>query len=169
MTDDVVTAEAPRRGRPPRAKEERRERRMKPGDLVNPSVKLTLNEDALDRDTFEYRWVNDTPGRIAHMKRMDYDIVSDEAVKTDGNGAGTVPTVHGGTGDDGKPYGMVLMAKYKDWHQDDQKRKQAALDQMDANIRRGTAHRASGENDLAEDGVTYTPGTGNTISVRNSR
>lgn len=156
--NDTATA------RPTRAEQTRRERRMKPGATVNAGIKLSLDEDRLDRKTYDYRWVNDVPGRVKQLEAMDWDVVKDDEAKTDGTGAGTVPTVHGGIGDNGKPHGMVLMRKFKDWADEDRKRKRKPLDEMDEAIRRGTAHKAAGEADLAAEGVTYTPTT-NTIDA----
>lgn len=155
--------EQPRRSR--RAEETRRARRMKPGDVVNPSVKLAVDQSKLD-NRMTYRWVKDDPARVKHMERMDWDLVDDPEIKPDSTGAGTIPTVHGGIGENGKPYGMVLMSKYKDWYEEDQKAKRKPLEETDRAIKRGTAHQQAGESDL--DQVTYTPGT-NSIEVRTSR
>ena len=113
--------------RPNRAEETRRERRMKPGDTVDLGLKLTLDRSNLDPSK-DYRWVRDTPARVDELKRKDWDIVTAEDIKKDGNGAGTVPTVHGGIDEAGKPYGMVLMGKYKDWVENDKQRKRGRLD-----------------------------------------
>ena len=145
--------------RPNRAEQTRRERRMKPGDLAYSGIKLALDEGRLDRNTYNYRWVKED--RIRAMESQDWDLV-DEAVKPDSTGAGTVQTVHGGIGEAGKPYGLVLMKKYRDWYEDDQERKQAPLDEVDRAIRRGAAHKTAGEAELT-DAVTYTPGSGNSI------
>lgn len=152
--------------RPSRADQTRRERRMKPGDVVQTGIKLAVDETRLDPSK-TYRWVNDVPGRIDQFKKRDWDLVDDEEIKTDGTGMGSVPTQHGGIGENGKPFGMVLMSKFKDWHESDQKAKRAPLADMDKAIARGTAHQQSGEAELSGD-VTYTPGT-NSIEVRNSR
>ena len=45
----------------------------------------------------------------------------------------------------GKPYGVVLMKKYKDWHEADRKAKNKPLEEMDKAIKRGTAHEQAGE------------------------
>jgi hypothetical protein len=147
--------------RPNRAEETRRARRMKPGDTVDLGLKLSLDRSNLDPNK-DYRWVRDTPSRVDELKRKDWDIVSAEDVKKDGTGVGTVPTAHGGVDEAGKPYGMVLMGKYKDWIENDKKRKSGRLAETDAAIRKGTAHQASGEADLS--GASYTPGT-NTIDT----
>lgn len=144
-----------------RAEETRRARRMKPGDVAKTGIRLGVDDSRLDPDK-TYRWVKDDPARIAHMHKLDYDLV-DEPVKEDSNGLGTIPSAHGGIGENGKPYGMVLMAKFKDWYADDQKEKQKPLDEIDNSIRRGTAHQKSGEADNL--GAAYTPeGITNTVS-----
>jgi hypothetical protein len=143
--------------RPTRAEETRRERRQKPGAVIATGEKLSLDESRLDRNTYSYRWVKDEGNRVEILKKQDWDLVDDEQAKTDGTGLGSVPSQHGGVGESGKPYGLVLMKKYRDWYDDDQKRKRKPLDAMEAAIRKGTAHEQAGETELA--GVAYTPGT----------
>jgi hypothetical protein len=149
-----------------RAETTRRERRMKPGDNVNPSIKLGLDESKLDRATKVYRWVNDKPGRVRELQAKDWDLVDNAEAKPDGAQLGSIPAVHGGIGENGAPYGMVLMSKFKDWHDEDERRKRKPLAEMDKAIQGGTAHDKAGEADLG--GSAYTPGT-NSIEVRNSR
>lgn len=152
------------RTRPSRAETVRRERRMKPGAIMAEGIKLELDETKLDRKTFSYRWVKDSPGRVERFKRADWDLVDEAEAKANGNNLGTIPTVHGGIGESGAPYGLVLMKKYKDWYEADQKAKRAPLDEMDKAIKRGTAHKQSGEGELT-DAVTYTPGTNSVEGV----
>lgn len=148
--------------RPTRAEQSRRERRMRPGAIVASGEKLGLDETQLDRGLYTYRWVRDEGNRVEILKKQDWDLVDEEQAKTDGTGLGSVPTQHGGVGESGKPYGLVLMKKYRDWYEDDQKAKRKPLDAMEQAIRKGTAHEQSGETELA--GVSYTPGT-NTLEV----
>jgi hypothetical protein len=145
-----------------RAEETRRERRMTPGAVLASGEKLLLDETRLDRKTYNYRWVKAEGNRVEILKKKDWDLVDDEAAKTDGTGLGTVPTQHGGVGESGKPYGLVLMKKYRDWHDEDQKAKRKPLDTMEQAIRKGTAHEQAGESELS--GVSYTPGT-NTLET----
>jgi hypothetical protein len=148
--DGAVAAVAPTR-----AETVRQERRRKPGSIANPGIKLSVDESRLDRNTYHYRHVNDVGNRVAQLEAQDYDIVRDGEVKPDGAGLGSVPTTHGGIDDSGKPYGMVLMRKRKDWFEADQKEKQKPLDEMEQAIRRGNpTHKG---NDLKGSGV-YTPG-----------
>lgn len=104
-----------------RADKERRERRLKPGSLQRTG-KLTLNEGVLDRDEYEYRWVNDRGGRVKELESQDWDVVRSEDVK-DEKGVPPSPDIHGGVDDQGRPYRMKLMRKYKDWYQADQQEK----------------------------------------------
>ena len=152
----------PRVSRLGRAEQTRRERRMKPGDVVATGEKLSLDESRLDRNTYTYRWVKAEGNRVEILKKKDWDLVDDEDAKTDGTGLGSVPTQHGGVGESGKPYGLVLMKKYRDWHEEDQKAKRKPLDAMEQAIRKGTAHEQAGETELS--GVSYTPGT-NTLDA----
>jgi hypothetical protein len=143
--------------RPSRAEQTRRERRMTPGSTIATGEKLLLDESRLDRNTYTYRWVKDEGNRVEIFKRKDWDLVDDEEAKTDGTGLGSVPTQHGGVGESGKPYGLVLMKKYRDWYDDDQKAKRKPLDAMERAIRAGTVQTQAGEAEL--NGVSYTPGT----------
>lgn len=144
---------------PTRADEVRRERRRKPGSTTLSGIKLSVDESALDRKNYHYRFVKAGDGnRINQLYGQDYD-VAPEAAKPDSNSVGTVNSAHGGTGENGAPYDMVLMRKPKDWFDADQKEKQAPLDAMDEAIRRGQDHA---KNELRGPGV-YTPDAGNSI------
>lgn len=153
MTDPAVNMP-----KPTRAEQTRRERRMTPGATVQPGIRLAVDEKKLDRGKFEYRWVNDKEGRVQQLAAQDWDPVA-ENVKDDSNGLGTVPSAHAGVAE-GKPYNATLMKKYRDWYEDDQKRKQRPLDEMENAIRRGNVQGQNTE--LAGAGV-YTPGGMNTI------
>jgi hypothetical protein len=133
-----------------RAEEERRERRRKPGALSAQGKRLVVDESKLDRNKFEYRFANDTKGRLQQLHADDYDPAPEG--ESDHRLAGTDET--------GKPFNAVLMRKRKDWYDDDQKEKMRPLKEMDDAIRRGD-HRADGEPDMRSG--TYTPGGRNTI------
>lgn len=143
--------------RPTRADEVKQERRRKPGSTTISGLKLHIDKDNLD-PAYEYRWVNDIPGRVQQLYAEDWDKVEN---KDSANGVGTIPTQHVGT-DAGKPIAAVLMRKLKSFYQDDQKEKQKPLDAMDEAIRRGVNHEKA-EPDLRGP-VAYTPNGSNTIS-----
>lgn len=141
-----------------RAEGIRTERRKQAGSTTLTGIKLTADESNLDRKTFEYRWAKDYGGRMAQLHRDDWDPAPENAVL--GNeGEGTVGAKIGGTDESGKPYKMVLMRKRKDWYAEDQKEKQASIDEIDKDIRRG---RSIEKAELKGEGV-YTPDGGNTI------
>ncbi len=146
-----------------RAEDSRRERRMKPGELEAGGLKLSLDENKLDRNQFQYRFAADRPGRVQQLQRQDWDVVTDD-VKPDANGLGSVVTAPAGV-DEGKPYNHVLMRKYKDWYKADQKIKQRPLDEIDQAIRRGQDSTAA---TLRGQGI-YTPDSVNSIAQPFSR
>lgn len=136
----------------------RQERRKKPGQTGNGNMKLAVDESKLDRETYQYRFVNDRDGRMQKLHAQDWD-VAPEGAKEDTNSMGSVSSAHAGV-DEGKPFNTVLLRKRKDWFEEDQKEKQRPLDEMEEAIRRGsTEHKA---NELRGKGV-YTPGGSNTI------
>jgi hypothetical protein len=143
-----------------RATEERTERRKKRGETVLSGINLAVDESKLDRNNYEYRWVNDKGARMAQMHADDWDpapegavLGSDEDVSAQSKVVGT---------DEGKPYRAVLMRKRKQWYAEDQKEKQRPLDEMDNAIRRGANHQKEAP-ELSGD-VAYTPNGVNTIS-----
>lgn len=119
-----------------RATEVRRERRMKPGAVALSGIKLHLDRDKVPADIHP-RWVADRPGRVAQLIAQDYDIITTRPTE------GSTQSVHGGTEDSGKPYGMILMGKYNDWYEDDQRRRMDPLERRDDAIRRGVDHHVS--------------------------
>jgi hypothetical protein len=133
-----------------RADEIRQERRMKPGSTVLSGIKLHVPEEGLDRNTYEYHWANDKDGRVEALYAQDWDPVT-EPVKPDADGVGTVQSKVAGAVS-GKPFSAVLMRKRKDWYLEDQKRKNRALDETEAAIKRGADSR---ESDLH--GLSYVP------------
>ena len=136
-----------------RADEVRRERRFKPGDLQASGIKLQVDMSKLDTNTFTYRFANDRADRIRQLEARDYDIAP-EFAKPDTNSGGTVNSAQAGF-DEGRPYNTVLMRKYRDWFDDDQKRKMAPLDEIDKAILRGKTDLPG--HSLTGPGV-YTPG-----------
>lgn len=136
-----------------RAEEVRRERRKKPGQVSLSGIKLSVDESKLDRNRYQYRFVNDKADRVRQLHAVDWDIAP-EMAKEDTNSLGTTTTAIGGVTEKG-PYNMVLMRKEKDWFEADQKEKMRPLDEMDKAILRGQTGLAGQE--LKGEGV-YTPG-----------
>lgn len=152
-----------------RAAQEQSERRRRRGTGALSGLKLAVNEDALDRKNFEYRFVNDRPGRIAQLTQNDdYDIVTDPSkeAKPDSTNEGTGISVYVGGGENGQPMRGYLLRKPKKYYQEDQAEKQALIDEQLKAIKRG-APQVQGQDarDLAQ--VSYVPEGG--ISIRDHR
>ena len=145
MTEEL---DAPRRGRPPkddapRAQEVKRERRRR-GDMgENRNLKLAVPDHVKDPN-FTYRWVNDTiGGRIQNMTQHDdWEVVS--SAKIDGQGEGTAVARPVGSAESGAPLRAYLCRKPKDWHEQDQQEKQAAIDAREEDLKRGPAPNSPG-------------------------
>jgi hypothetical protein len=134
----------------PRAQDTRRERRRRDdGDLdrmgrmalaIPPEVK-----ERLDREGKTARWVRDAPGRQHSMHRDDWDITP---------GVDPVPE---GKESEGK---LVLMEKFKDWYDSDQRKKAEVLDEREKALIRGE----SPENRRPDDNLVVPKGQVNRIS-----
>lgn len=112
----------------PRAEQTRRERRNRnPGDLDRMySHNLVIPRDVqekLDKEGKVCRWIRDNDNRIAGMNRLDWDVV---------DGVSPVPASKDGT--EGK---MILVSKFRDWWEEDQKAKARVLDRTDKSMERG--------------------------------
>lgn len=143
--------------RPSRAEQVRRARRMKPGSTLANGIKLGFDESKFDRTAVQLRWVREE--RVQQLYAQDWDPVSEKDAKQDTTSLGTLPEAHGGLDEAGRPYKMVLMSKFKDWYDADQKAKQGKLDEKDEQIRRGQ----NTNSETAKLGATYTPGGVNII------
>lgn len=145
---------APDKGVASRAEAVRQERRKVPGRTAHAGIHLSVDESKLDRKTYQYRFVNDKDGRVQRLHGEDWDIVTADGAKPDGNSLGSVASTQAGISE-GKPFNTVLMRKRKDWFEADQKEKQKPLDVIETAIKRGNPNHSG--NDLKGPGV-YTPG-----------
>jgi len=142
--------------RPDRAAEVKAARRRKPGSTVHAGLKLHVPDDMKD-PAYEYRWVNDVPGRVQALYAQDWDKVESTQIAEDGNGGGTIPTKFvGNVG--GAPTSAVLMRKRREFAEEDRRERFGALDETEKAIRRGT------ETKDPELSGAYTPNGSNNIS-----
>lgn len=86
---------------------------------------------------FEYRIVNDVDDRIPTFQEMGYEIVNDPAVSV-GDKRVTNPTAEGtpvkiSVGQGVQAY---LMRQKKEWYDEDQKAKQAQINELEASMKR---------------------------------
>jgi len=84
---------------------------------------------------YSYRWVNDTPGRIAAFKEGGYEVVTDDNEVGDNTvdrgsklGSAITKSVGGHTT-------AVLMRIPKEWYDEDQAAKQKDVDILEATMR----------------------------------
>ena len=169
----------PRRGRPPkqvqaptatepvqnkRATQER-QRRRKPGSInAMAGKRLTVDTSKLDPN-YEYRWINDDPGRVYQMtENDDWDIVENHEIKTDAAGQGSEVSAIVGKTDSGEGKRAFLVRKLKEWHDEDQAEKQKQVEETDEAIRRGKLAEADAEAQsmaghayVPEAGINYKP------------
>lgn len=94
--------------------------------LGTPQQKL----QAPSRRGYVRRWINDMDNRIAMARQGGYEHVKEED--------GSEKRVHVGTKRDGSPMFGYLMEIREEFYNEDQARKQAENDRIDAAIRRGT-------------------------------
>lgn len=127
--NDVVVKPRPR-------VEEERSRRRRRDDLGTGRLS---NLTVARRDpNYEYRWINDDPGRVhALTQRDDWDIVTAEEAgeRTDKDravGAGVERVVDRATGKR-----AILVRKPKDYYVEDRKKMAQSLDELEASIKRG--------------------------------
>lgn len=146
-------------GRPPnaeRAQETKVVRRRRQGMGPERNLKLTIPNKDPD---YEYRWVNDRPGRVDQLTKLDdWDI----APEMNGPGLGTVGerTVDKTTGERG-----VLLRKRKEFYDEDQAEKEKQLKARDDTMRRGPLPGPSGAGGAEQD-KTYVPNGRNIVGGR---
>lgn len=125
-----------------RVQEERNARRRR-SDLGLSRLGV-LNVANKDKD-YEYRWVNDEPGRIMALTQQDdWDIVTTDMVgersdKDRGVGQNVERVVDRATGKR-----AVLVRKLKTYYAEDKAKEQASLDELDAAIKRGQSSSPEG-------------------------
>lgn len=163
-------AETANRGRMPRKEQVREERRRKRGGLdMLAGQKLTVSEEFLDRENYQYRWINDDGARLrSKTVDDDWDLVHDpdKQAKEDVDGLGSVVTKVVGRTKDGKPLNAYLARKRKDWFEADKREKERPLDAVDEALKRGQV-AATNPEAKAMQGHSYVPEGG--ISIEDGR
>lgn len=125
-------------GRPSRAETLQRDRRRRT-DASGMPRKLAVTGD-LDRAGYEYRWINDADARL-HMKTQqdDWNIVSQEGgeLKPDASDYSGATRALVGSKKDGSPMYSYLCRKPKELAKIDRAAKDARLDEIENQIKRG--------------------------------
>ena len=109
--------------------------------------KLDVNEAHLDRENFEYRFVNDDPGRIQQLHvNDDWEFVEDpsKSVKEDGTDIGSRVSTVVGRAENGQPTRGYLMRKRRDYYEADKAETQARIDRQMKQIQDGPSPEQGG-------------------------
>lgn len=116
-------------------KEERR--RRKSDDLSGRRLRLTVNEENLDRENFAYRFVNDVDGRLHNLTVLDdWEVVSDRSGTTKPDGASAGAEVSAQVGGGTK---AILLRKPKKYYDEDYARAQRQIDETEKSLKAGNA------------------------------
>jgi hypothetical protein len=113
-------------------------RRRDTSALGGMRMRLAVNEAALDRANYEYRWVNDELNRVHDLTvNDDWEVVQDRdnAVKQGNTGAGAEVASYAGTGGGASPVRAVLLRKPKSYHDADKAAAQRQIDEMETGIK----------------------------------
>lgn len=145
---------AARAEQPSRVEEVQQRRRRREGMGPERNLKLAVP----DKDpNYEYRWVNNRPGRVHQLtKNDDWDVAPEQ----NGPGLGTIGerTVDKTTGEQ-----AILLRKPKEFYDEDQREKEKLLKSRDDAMRRGPPTAPA---DGDGDDKTYVPGGRNIVNGR---
>lgn len=145
-------------GRPKRSTELQERRRRREDLGLDRNLKLHVPESFRDKN-YEYRWVNDKPGRVQRMTvDDDWDIVGGgDPVSHLSSSEGTVikRVVDSNVGEK-----AVLLRKRKDYYEQDKKKEQEMIAAEEEGMRRGEVKGP----DALTGPSAYIPGGRNTIT-----
>lgn len=158
MSQNVVETKPNGHGRPSRIEEERRTRRRREDVTIGRMRNLAIEGD-LD-PAYEYRWINDDPGRVHNLTvRDDWDVVTNDMLghrdAKDRNVGSGVERIVGKS--DGKR--AVLVRKPRDYYIEDKAKEQALIDETDAAMKRGETRNPNGLRE-GEAAHSYVPAGG---------
>lgn len=148
--------------------EEERSRRRRRDDMGDGRLRNLAVAGELDPN-YEYRWINDDPGRVHQLTvRDDWDRVTDEMLgerheKDRQIGSGVERVVERSTGKR-----AILVRKRKDFYVADKLKEQSRVETLESAIKRGQAPSGpNGEQPLSAGDNAYVPAGG--ISIRDGR
>lgn len=147
--------------------EEERARRRRRDDMDDGRLRNLAVTGSLDPN-YEYRWINDEPGRVHNLtKQDDWDIVTDEMLgerheKDRGVGSGVERVVDRVTGKR-----AFLVRKPKEYFISDRAKAQRRVDEMDQMIKQGHVPAKDGQETLRPGSNAYVPAGG--ISIQDGR
>jgi hypothetical protein len=132
--------------------------RRRKGQVGGAVRKLAVDESQLDRNKYEYRFINDDPGRVAALTQQDdWEMVTDRSktLKVDGDGLGSGVSKVVGKDDQGRAVQAHLVRKPKEYFDADAKEKQDAIDRQMTQIKSGPSPEQGGIG--AKPGASYVP------------
>lgn len=125
--------------RPSRQEETKERRRRRDTVGLGGNFKLHVPETEKDPN-FQYRWVNDEPGRVRQFTvEDDYDVVSSSTVDSNSMGTTTERVVSQSTGKN-----AVLLRKPKKYFEADQAQKQEVINARENAMKRAAPVSAEG-------------------------
>jgi hypothetical protein len=133
---------------------QRQQRRRRNTDaLQGTRRRLAVDESKLDRENFEYRFVNDTEMRIHQLTVLDdWDIVQDRSGETKKDGASTGSEVAVQAGGASGPQRQILLRKSKEYFKDDHAAQQRRIDEQEAALMRGAVPGGDASNTYVPEG-----------------
>ena len=138
--DESVSVMIEQKRGPGRPRKEAMPDRRRKGQTGGFRSKLDVDQSMLDRENYEYRFVNDDPGRIHQLNvQDDWDFVDDpsKSVKQDGTDIGSRVSTVVGKDDKGHPTRGYLMCKRRDFYEADKAEEQSRIDRQMDQIKRG--------------------------------
>jgi hypothetical protein len=120
---------------PARVEAEQKKRRRRSDTSETRNLKLAVPSNLLDRDKFEYRWINDkASGRIQDKTvNDDWDIV--HTLGADNKEVAVTRNV--GNGESGQPMKAYLCRKPKEFYEEDRAKALKAIKEREEGLRRG--------------------------------
>lgn len=116
--------------------------------LGTPEMKLT----AENREGYVRRWFNGKGNRLSRAQQAGYTFVEDdtfigEGAESRNSDIGSAVSQIVGTNEDGSPLRAYLMEIRREWYEEDQAAKQAAIDEREDAIRNGSVNDEQGRQD----------------------
>lgn len=146
----------------PQRIEQERQRRRRRDDLGTGRLRNLAITGTTDPN-YEYRWINDEPGRVYNLTQADdWEVVKTSELQGDKDKS--VGTTVERIVDKATGRRAILVKKLKDYYADDKAKEQARIDEIDEQLKRGGTPSSQG---LAHTAEAYIPSGG--ISIRDGR
>jgi len=98
---------------------------------------MALDESLLDRQKYQYRFINDTGSRVHDLTvRDDWEVVPDRGGQLNNTAsAGAQASVNAGSGANGSPVRAILVRKLKTHYNDDKAAALRRIDEQEAGMK----------------------------------